>query len=291
MASDSLRVDLHSHSTLSDGLLEPEALVERAAGRGVALLALTDHDTTAGCAAAAAACARRGIRFVPGVELSASWRGRSVHVIGLGGEDCAALEAHNAGLRERRRRRIEEIGARLERRGRLPGAELARRVNAATAVPTRQHLARELVAAGFAPDVPRAFERFLGAGRDGHVPVEWPTLEATLALLKGAGRTLVLAHPHRYRLSSGALRGLVGEFTEQGGAALELSLPGMSPDDADRLARLARASGLAGSAGSDFHDPAVPWNPLGRSLKLAADIEPLAARFLPAASALTVPRA
>jgi predicted metal-dependent phosphoesterase TrpH len=229
--------------------------------------------------------------FVPGVELSASWRGQAIHVIGLSGTDCAALDAHTAELRARRRRRIEEIGQRLERRARLPGMLLAQRVNETAAVPTRQHLARALVAGGFAPDTSRAFERFLGRGCDGHVPVEWPSLEATLAALKSAQRTIVLAHPHRYKVSAGALRSLVGEFAEQGGDALEVSLPGMSPDAVDRIGRLARAAQLAGSAGSDFHDPAVPWNPLGRSLKLAPQIEPLAARFLPAAPALTVPTA
>lgn len=291
MTSDILRIDLHTHSTHSDGVLDPVELVVRAAGRGVGLLALTDHDTTAGCGAAAAACASHGIRFVPGVELSASWRGQAIHVIGLGGADCAALEAHNAELRARRRQRIEEIGARLERRARLPGIRLAQAVMETAAVPTRQHLARAIVAGGFAPDISRAFERFLARGRDGHVPVEWPSLEATLMTLKRSRRTIVLAHPHRYKLSGGALRALVSEFAQLGGDALEVSLPGMSPDAVDRIGRLARASRLAGSAGSDFHDPAVPWNPLGRSLKLAPEIEPLAARFLPAASALTVPAA
>jgi predicted metal-dependent phosphoesterase TrpH len=276
------RIDLHTHSTHSDGVLGPEALVERAAARAVGLLALTDHDSTAGCTAAAAACAAHGIRFVAGLELSASWRGQAIHIVGLGGDaGCTALIAHNAALVARRRRRLEEIGARLERRGRLPGVALAGAVNACAPVPTRQHLARALASAGFAADAQTAFERFLGKGRDGHVPVEWPPLADTLAVLKAAGYAIVLAHPHRYRLSSGALRALVAEFKEHGGDGIELSLPGMSDDDADRLARLARGAGLAGSAGSDFHDPAVPWNPLGRSLKLPALIEPLAARFLP----------
>jgi predicted metal-dependent phosphoesterase TrpH len=278
-----LRIDLHTHSTHSDGVLEPEALVERAAAREVGLLALTDHDSTAGCSAAAAACAARGIRFVPGIELSASWRGQGIHIVGLGGDaGCGALIAHNARLVACRRRRLEEIGLRLERRSRLPGTALAADVIATAPVPTRQHLARALVAAGFAPDAQSAFDRYLGRGCDGHVPLEWPALADTLAVLRAARYTIVLAHPHRYRLSSGALRALLAEFAEQGGIGLEVSLPGMSGEVSDRLARLARGAGLAGSAGSDFHDPGVPWNPLGRSLKLPALIEPLAARFLPA---------
>jgi predicted metal-dependent phosphoesterase TrpH len=251
--------------------------------RGVTLLALTDHDSTAGCDAAARACAARGIRFVRGIELSASWRGQGVHVIGLGGAgdpEDGALAAHAALLVERRRRRVEEIGRRLERRARLPGLTLARSVIESAPVPTRQHLARALVSAGFAADTQAAFDRFLGRGRDGHVPVEWPTLEETLAILRIGGYAAVLAHPHRYRLSSGALRALVQEFAGLGGTALEVSLPGMSPTDADRIARLARSARLAGSAGSDFHDPAIPWNPLGRSLKLPELIEPLAARYM-----------
>jgi predicted metal-dependent phosphoesterase TrpH len=274
------RVDLHTHSLHSDGVLAPRALIARAAMRGVGLLALTDHDTWSGCEEAAAACAEHSMRFVAGIELSASWRGQAVHVIGLQLDPRdASLATHVAGVIAQRRVRIREIGERLRRRGRIAGDEMAQSVLTQNSVPTRQHLARELVRGGHAKDINDAFERWLGRERPGHVPVEWPGLETTLAHLQANGACAVLAHAHRYRLSSGMLRRLVAEFAALGGAALEVSLPGMSPAEAGRIAQLARAHRLAGSAGSDFHDPAVPWNPLGRWLKLPDRIEPLAERF------------
>jgi 3',5'-nucleoside bisphosphate phosphatase len=107
------------------------------------------------------------------------------------------------------------------------------------------------------------------------VPAEWPSLEAAMTVLRDCGATAVLAHPHRYRASAGQLRELTASFAQQGGAALEASMAGMSPNDGDRIASLCRRFRLCASMGSDFHDPAVPWNPLGRWLKLAAGLEPV----------------
>lgn len=275
-----LLADLHLHSHHSDGVLDPAALMRLVADRGVGLAALTDHDTTAGCAAAATACAAAGMRFVPGVEVSAGWQGQSLHVLGLGVDEATPeLVVHLEGLRAQRHARLTEIGERLERRARLPGRELAAAVCASTAVPTRLHLARALVAAGQVRNEAEAFTRFLGRGLPGHVPMEWPALAQAVAALRAAGATVVLAHPHRYRLTNGALRRLVGEFRAAGGDGLEVSVGGMSPRDLDRLATLARSSGLCASTGSDFHDPAVPWNTPGRFAKLPADLEPVAARL------------
>ena len=273
--------DLHLHSDRSDGRLDPAALVSFAAARGVGHLALTDHDTVEGLDAAAAACAAQGLRFSAGVEVTALWRGQSLHVIGLGlRADEAELGAHLAAVRERRRQRLREIGERLARRGRLPDAvAIVERICATAAVPTRTHLARALVEAGAAEGLDEAFRRLLGRGAPGHVPADWPTLEATVAVLRGAGAQVVLAHPHRYRLSGGALRGLGAEFASLGGHALEVSIGNMGRADLDRLATLARGGGLAASCGSDFHDPAVPWNTPGRFAKLPADLEPLAGRL------------
>jgi predicted metal-dependent phosphoesterase TrpH len=272
--------DLHLHSNHSDGVLTPTALVAHAARHGVELLALTDHDSVAGCAEAATACAAAGLRFVSGCELSSSWRGQAIHVVGLAVEAGAAeLAAHFEAVARHRRDRLQQIGARLERRGRLPGIEIAAAVAATAAVPTRTHIARELVARGHADSVQHAIERWLGRDSPGHVPVEWPAVEAGIAAIRAAGGWPVLAHPHRYRLSSGALRQLVAAFAAAGGAALEVSVGGMARGDLDRLATLARQHGLAASCGSDFHDPAVPWNPPGRFAKLPADLEPLSARL------------
>jgi 3',5'-nucleoside bisphosphate phosphatase len=271
-------VDFHTHSHFSDGVLAPAALVERARGRGVTTLALTDHDTIAGLAEARAACAT-DIRFVAGVELSAQWRGQTIHIVGLEVDEThAPFNAHLAGVLARRRERLGEIGERLEKRARLPGRELAAAAAGATA-PTRLHLARLLVERGHARDTQDAFDRYLNKDKAGHVPADWPAFAAAMSVLRDSGALPVLAHPHRYRLSSGGLRELVAAFVQEGGVALEASMAGMSPNDADRIASLCRKFNLFASMGSDFHDPAVPWNPLGRWLKLAAGLAPVTERL------------
>ena len=275
-ASPELLVDFHTHSHWSDGVLSPAALVERARGRRVGTLALTDHDTTAGLAEARAACDAAGIRLVPGVELSAGWRGQTIHVVGLQiDEHHQGLREHLDAVRDRRRARLAEIGERLEKRGRLPGRELAATAAAESPSPTRLHLARLLVQRGFARDTQDAFDRWLNRDKAGHVPAQWPEFDVVMAVLRDSGALAVLAHPHRYRLSAGQLRELISLFARSGGVALEASMAGMSPNDADRIASLCRKFALHASMGSDFHDPAVPWNPLGRWLKLAAGLEPV----------------
>lgn len=273
-------VDLHLHSHHSDGVLTPAELVALASERGVSGLALTDHDSVAGCAAARAACLAHSIGFVNGAELSASWRGQAVHVIGLGlDEQSDVFIAHLADLIARRRVRIGTIGERLARRARIPGIELAEQVLADAAVPTRMHLARRLVERGLSSDTQDAFDRWLGRNAPGHTPIAWPALEVTLAALHAAGAQIVLAHPHRYRLSGGALRSLIGEFHALGGHGIEVSIGGISRNDGDRLATLARGHRLAASSGSDFHDPAIPWHLPGRFAKLPSDLEPIASRL------------
>ena len=272
-------VDFHTHSHFSDGVLAPAELVERARARGVSTLALTDHDTTAGLAAARAACDAASMRFVPGVELSANWRGQTIHIVGLEiDERHGGMQAHLSRVLERRQARLGEIGERLEKRARLPGRELAAAA-ATCAAPTRLHLARLLVTRGFARDTQDAFDRWLNRNTPGHVPAEWPSLESAMAVLRESGSIAVMAHPHRYRLSAGQLRELTAAFVQQGGAALEASMAGMSLNDADRIAALCRRFKLLASMGSDFHDPAVPWNPLGRWLKLHAGLDPVTELF------------
>ncbi len=273
-------LDLHTHSHHSDGVLSPADLVARAAARGVSLLALTDHDTVTGCDAARVACAAAGIRFVAGIEMSTQWRGQAIHVVGLGIDPAsAALAAQIDDVANRRRERVLAIGERLATRGRIAGREVAAAALEAGGVPTRMHLARALVDFGFADDAQHAFDKWLNRDRPGHVPVVWPELADALPRLARACRAAVLAHPHRYRLSGGALRQLAADFAAAGGAALEVSMAGMSPGDHDRIASLARRCGLEGSVGSDFHDPAVPWNPLGRFAKLPCGIVPVAERL------------
>lgn len=274
-------IDLHTHSTHSDGTIAPRELVALAAARKVKVLALTDHDTTAGLAEARSAAQEAGMQFINGVEITAGWRGQEIHVVGLDIDPLnAGLVAHLAQLLQLRRIRVAAIGERLRRSSSFRDLDPTAAVLESAAVPTRTHVARAIVALGLAKNTQDAFDRWLGRGCKGYVPQEWPELASTVTVIRAAGGHAVLAHPHRYKLSSGALDNLCAEFSACGGSALEVSLPATSPNDAARLARLARKHALAGSAGSDFHEPGLPWRPLGRFAKLPDGIEPLLARLL-----------
>jgi predicted metal-dependent phosphoesterase TrpH len=275
-------VDLHLHSTASDGMLEPAALVAYVAARGVRLMALTDHDTVAGVDAAAAAAEAAGIAFVAGVEISASWRGRSIHVLGLAIDPRAReLESALSSQQARREARAEEIAARLDAAG-APGAAALRSVRARASLPTRTHFARALVELGAAADAGAVFDRWLGRGRPGHVGGEWPALAEVTGWIVAAGGKAVIAHPMRYALSAGARREMCAEFAAAGGRGVEVVTGGGSPRDREQAVSLAVRCRLEGSVGSDFHDPAVPWNPPGRLAKLPSSIRPIWSDFEPA---------
>ncbi|MET0292280.1 MAG: PHP domain-containing protein [Steroidobacteraceae bacterium] len=275
-------VDLHTHSRHSDGTLTPEELVSLAASRKLEVLALTDHDTVIGCAAAARACATAGIDFVPGVELSCGWLEREIHVVGLDIDTAnPGLAAHLARVLELRRERIRAIADKLRAAGVAADHDLAAEVFAVTDVPTRTHIARRLLELGAARTLQDAFDKHLARGRSGHVRAAWPTLQEAVDVIRGAGGIAVLAHAHRYRLSNGQTDALCAAFRAAGGEGLEVGLAGLSPNDYDRLARLARRHELAGSVASDFHEPGLPWRPLGRFDKLPDQVAPLLARLRP----------
>ena len=265
-------IDLHLHSTASDGRLAPADLARHAHHCGVRTMALTDHDTTDGLAEAEATVRVLGMTFVPGVEISADWRGRSVHVLGLAVDPAApALRAGLTRLAGERDRRATEIARRLDRAG-APGREALERVRGRTRLPTRTHFARALTELGAARSMAEAFDRYLGHGRPASVRSLWPAMQEAVAWVLCAGGAAVLAHPLRYPLSGGARRDLAREFKSAGGAGLEVVCGGGSAAQIEQAASLARRNGLGGSVGSDFHDPAVPWNPPGRLAKLPGGV-------------------
>lgn len=282
-------VDFHLHSTCSDGVLPPAGVVALAADCGVRLCALTDHDTVAGLGAAADAARTHRIGFVPGVELSARWQGRTVHVVGLGIDPAApALAAAIAARGEQRRVRAERIRDRLDRAG-APGTAAHARV-AAHPLPTRTHFARALVELGAASDPGQAFERWLGRGKPAQVPSEWPELDEAIGAIAGSGGIAVLAHPLRYTLSNGQRRELARTFRAAGGQALEVVTGGQAPHQLELATGLALRAGLEGSVGSDCHDPALPWHRPGRLAKLPAAVIPVWHRWTdPGAAAAAVP--
>lgn len=281
--SGPLKVDLHCHSTASDGVFAPADLVGRAHARGVGLLALTDHDTLDGLAEARAAAERLGMGFVNGVELSCLWGGATIHVLGYDFDPQApALRAALEALRVARWSRAEEIARRLAAKG-MPGAlegalAIQREQGDGQNAPGRPHFAEYLVRAGHVRDRPEAFRKWLGAGKLGDVKQHWPSLEQTVQTLRAAGGWVSLAHPRQYDFTRSKRRRLVSDFLAAGGQALEV-VNGLQPaDQVGSLAILAREFGLLASAGSDFHAPAQ-WAELGLYRALPEDLSPLWRRF------------
>jgi predicted metal-dependent phosphoesterase TrpH len=268
-------VDLHLHSTASDGMLDPAALVAHVAACGVKLMALTDHDTVAGVEAAAAAARAHGIAFVAGVELSADWRGRTIHVLGLAIDPGNPMLARGLEAQQRLRdARALRIAEKLDAAG-APGSKALAAIRAQESLPTRTHFARALVAEGAAKDLRAAFDRWLGRGKPGHVKGEWAGLAEATAWIVAAGGKAVIAHPMRYPLSAGARRELCADFASAGGRGVEVVTGGGSPHDREQAIALAVRCRLEGSVGSDFHDPAMPWNPPGRLAKLPGSVRPV----------------
>lgn len=277
--SGTLNIDLHTHSNCSDGSLSPAALVERAASAGVEVLALTDHDTVAGLEEAQRSALQQGLRLVPGVEISASWRSQAIHVLGLWVDpDSIELRAMLQAQGELRRVRMREICARLEKL-RLPGAELLAVVQAHPGLPTRAHLAAAMVAGGHVETADAAFRKYLSKGKAAHIAARWPPLETVVGWIIAAGGVASLAHPRRYSLSAGARRRLLADFAAAGGGSLEVVSGANGAQDVGACAALAATQGLCGSVGSDFHSPQAAWNPLGRSLKLPDCVTPVWRRF------------
>jgi predicted metal-dependent phosphoesterase TrpH len=272
---DGLNIDLHTHSTCSDGALAPAALVAHAAAAGIQVLALTDHDSIAGLSEAQAAAQRHGITLVPGVEISAAWRAQSIHVLGLWIDPAnAALQAALAGQATRRTLRMQAICAQLSGHG-LPGETLLAAACGHGGLPTRSHLAAALVAGGHARSTDDAFRRFLGRGKAAQLAADWPAVREVTGWITAAGGIATLAHPGRYKLSAGGRRQLFAEFAGSGGKALEVVSGPNAAHNADACTRWAQAHGLAGSVGSDFHDPQLSWNPLGRLAKLPPGVTPV----------------
>jgi len=271
--------DLHSHSTASDGTLSPAALVRRARAQGVDVLALTDHDVTDGLDEARAAAAETGLRLIDGVEISVTWHGVTIHIVGLNIDPAhAGLQAGLAGLRAFRAWRGEEIARRLEKKG-IPGALEGARAYSNGRILSRTHFARFLVEQGHARDMRRVFGKFLTHNRPGHVPGEWAPLADAVGWIRAAGGQAVIAHPARYRLSATRLRALIEDFRDCGGEALEVVSGSHSAGDVQGMAQYAKRYQLLASQGSDYHGPEQSWLELGRMPPLPAGCTPVWARW------------
>ena len=269
-------IDLHCHSTISDGVLSPGELVARAAGNGVDILALTDHDDCEGLLEARDAAAAHGIGFLNGVEISVTWSGKTLHIVGLDIDpENAELKGGLESIREGRAMRARRIAEGLSKAG-IPGSlEGAYAFASNKNLIGRTHFARYLVEKGYAKDIQGVFKKYLVNGRPGHVQHQWAELQHAVGWIKNSGGIAVIAHPGRYELSSGALKSLIMEFREAGGMGIEVVTASHTLDMALRFCDLARSFDLFASLGSDFHSPLESRMDVGRLPPLPSGCRPI----------------
>lgn len=272
----SLSIDLHCHSTASDGVLSPQQVVARAHANGVEVLALTDHDETAGLQPAGDVAEQLDMHFVPGVEISVTWAGRTVHIVGLCIDpDDTAFAEGLAQIRAGREERAREMGRRLDVLG-FPGAyEGAMTFVSNPALVSRTHFARYLVEQGHCRHMQEVFDRYLGDRKPGDVPVQWASLEEAVQWIRSAGGVAVIAHPGRYRYSELEFTEFFSAFKDLGGDAIEVVTGSHSPDEYARYADVARRYGFTASVGSDFHGPSEGRLDLGELPPLPAGLTPV----------------
>lgn len=250
-------VDLHCHSTASDGALPPRAVVEEAQRKGLAALALTDHDTVAGLADATLAGELLGVRIIPGVELSAVEGDVETHLLGLHLQDVDTMEQQLAALRDMRRLRAERMVERLNALGVKVTME-AVLANAAGGAIGRPHVARAVVAAGGAGDLREAFDRYLGNGRPAYVGKDRLAVVDAIRMVHDAGGIAVLAHP-----GEAATRKRLTALKAEGLDGCEVRHPSHSDEAIGRIGRLVEELGLLPSGGSDWHGTFDGWRTLG----------------------------
>ncbi len=257
-------IDLHTHSTFSDGSLTPEALVESASAAGLSALALTDHDTTEGLAPFMVACEKAGITGVPGVEISAEYAPGTMHLLGYFMDpDHAGMQSALLRLREGREHRNHRILLALASLGMdLPWSEVT--AFAGSDVVGRPHIAQAMIARGYAASKQDVFKRFLGKGKPGYVERDRLSPKKGIELIRAAGGVPVLAHPFTLKLRNKALRSCVAELVDYGLQGIEVFYPEHGPERLHLYQRLAIAFGLTMTGGSDFHGAANPAIKIGR---------------------------
>ncbi len=271
-----LNADLHCHSVVSDGTLTPEALAQRAAANGVELWALTDHDEVGGQHRALAAAREHGMKYLTGTEISVTFIGKTVHIVGLGFDaGDAALRQGLADTRGGRGERAMEMSDQLARAGIRGAYEGALRYVGNPELISRTHFARFLVETGVCRDTGEVFRRFLTEGKPGFVPHRWATLADAVRWITQAGGIAVIAHPARYPLTANEEYALFFEFKAHGGQAVEVVTGSHTAAEAVRYAQTAREFGLAASRGSDFHSPDESHTDLGQLPYLPGELTPV----------------
>ena len=271
-----LNADLHCHSSVSDGTLSPEALAARAKAGGVELWALTDHDEVGGLERAREAALREGLAYLTGCEISVTFAGTTVHIVGLGFDAAdGALRAGLAKTRGGREERAREMAAGLARVG-IPGAfEGALPFVGNPELISRTHFARFLVERGHCSDTSEVFRRYLTEGKPGYVPHRWAGLGDAVRWITAAGGIAVIAHPARYKFTPTDEYALFSEFKAHGGRGVEVVTGSHSAAEAAKYAQTALEFDLLASRGSDFHSPSESRTDLGSLPDLPGGLTPV----------------
>jgi predicted metal-dependent phosphoesterase TrpH len=271
-----MNADLHCHSTVSDGTLEPEALATRAKANGVELWALTDHDELGGQRRAQEAARAADLPYLNGVEISVTFLDTTVHIVGLGiDSDDAALKQGLAATRGGREARAREMADELAKVGIADTYQGALRFVGNPDLISRTHFARHLVESGVCADTQEVFRRFLVEGKPGFVPHRWATLKNAVTWIGAAGGIAVIAHPARYKFSANEEYALFTEFKAHGGRGVEVVTGSHTAAEAVRYAEAAREYDLLASRGSDFHSPDESHTDLGTLPFLPGELTPV----------------
>ena len=271
-----MNADLHCHSTVSDGQLAPAEVAARAHAGGVTLWALTDHDQLGGQREAREAAQALGMGYLGGVEISVTWAGRTVHIVGLNVDaENQALIDGLAATRSGRQARGEAIGEALADIGIPDAYEGALHYVNDPAMISRTHFARYLVEKGYAESTSDVFSKYLGDGKPGYVGHRWSKLADAIKWIKAAGGEAVIAHPGRYDFSPVEFAAFFDEFIQLGGRAIEVVTGSHTPDQYREYADVARRYGFYASRGSDFHAAGEGRIDLGQLPPLPADLKPV----------------
>ncbi|MFC5522958.1 3',5'-nucleoside bisphosphate phosphatase [Polaromonas jejuensis] len=275
-AQNILNADLHCHSVVSDGTLTPEILAERAKANGVELWALTDHDEIGGQHRAAAAAKAQGLHYLTGTEISVTFAGETVHIVGLGFDtDDAEMQQGLRNTRGGREQRAREMAESLAKVGIHGAFEGALKFVGNPELISRTHFARFLVESGVCRETPEVFRKYLTEGKPGYVPHRWATLRDAVTWITQAHGVAVIAHPGRYNFSANEEYALFTEFKAHGGQAVEVVTGSHTPQEYVKYAETAREFGLAASRGSDFHSPGESRTDLGALPFLPGDLTPV----------------
>ena len=271
-----LNADLHCHSVVSDGTLTPEALAARAHANGVQLWSLTDHDEIGGQHRAAAAARAQGMAYLTGTEISVTFAGATVHIVGLSFDpDETALMQGLAATRGGRQERAREMAAQLAQAGIAGAYEGALQFVGNPELISRTHFARFLVETGVCKDTYEVFRKYLTEGKPGYVPHSWASLGNAVRWITQAGGMAVIAHPARYKFSANEEFALFSEFKAHGGQGVEVVTGSHSAAEYVTYAAMAQEFGLAASRGSDFHSPDESHTDLGTLPPLPSALTPV----------------